>query len=152
MPRQVLEQVYDIVDGCAVQYHCSTVLFSLALLAMHRGIRITRCVQATGHGKAEIDPLLGTEKTYADTRFDRPAILAEKEIEEVDIWAEMRECSEQQSDEMEEKNELETEIGENNRNLAVHDVAIHKMKGGQKLSLAKLVYEILRDPGRFFSD
>ena len=118
---------------------------------MRRGIRVTRCVQAPGHGKAEIDPLLGTEKTYADTRFDHPAILAEEEIEEVDIWAELREVGGQMDEDDDDGIDVEdqsaTEIDANNRNLALRGVAIHKMEGGQKVSLAKRVYEILSDPG-----
>jgi hypothetical protein len=37
----------------------------------------TWCVQAPGHGKEEVDGLVGTEKTYADSVFARPGRLAE---------------------------------------------------------------------------
>jgi len=145
MPSSLLKRIIEIVDGCAVQYRCGTVLYSLALLAQRRRTRLTRLVQAPGHGKAEIDGALGTDKTYGDSVFDRQPVLAEDEDEEVDIWAELREPSTLNED--------------NSVQPATHSVAnrvnrrvpIYKMEGGKKLSLAKRVYEILSDPNRTFS-
>ena len=55
MPSEELKAVFSIVDGCAVQYHCGTVLHSLAHLTMSKNIVFTRCIQAPSHGKAEVD-------------------------------------------------------------------------------------------------
>ena len=55
MPMQLLNAIYSIVDGFAVQYQCGTVLHSLAHLAKSRNVRYTRYVQAPRHGKTNVD-------------------------------------------------------------------------------------------------
>ena len=54
-PRGKLVAYFDICDGCAVQYRCSQVLHSLALLAKSKGIRVYEVIIAPGHGKSRID-------------------------------------------------------------------------------------------------
>ena len=147
LPRDLLKRVFDIVDGCAVQYRCGTVLFSLALLAKRRNIRYTRIVQAPGHGKAEIDPVLGSEKTYADSVFDRPAVLPEDEVD-VDIWAELRELSTREGDAALSRAMTSAAA----TTTAITHVPDYKMIDGEKLSLAKRVYDILSDPNRTFKN
>ena len=75
----MLNAIYDIVDGCAVQYRCGTVLHSLAHLAKARNICYTRCIQAPGHGKAEVDAEGGEAKSAAQKHFERPALHPEGE-------------------------------------------------------------------------
>ncbi len=68
-----LNGMYDIVDGCAMQYRCATVLYVLAQLSI---LQLNTCymrnVQAPGHGKEEVNGLIGTDKTYADMIFAHP--------------------------------------------------------------------------------
>ena len=33
MPRELLQAVYNIVDGCAVQYRCGVVLYTMAMIS-----------------------------------------------------------------------------------------------------------------------
>ncbi len=77
-PRQLLNAIYDITDGCAVQYCCGQV-HSLSQVASSWNVCFTRCVQAPGYGKEEVDGIVGTEKTYADSVFARPGRLAEED-------------------------------------------------------------------------
>ena len=72
LPRELLYSIYEIVDGCAVQYRCGQVLYFLSQIALSRRARFVRCVQAPGHGKEEVDGLQGVEKIYADSIFARP--------------------------------------------------------------------------------
>ncbi len=72
IPREKLEGVIEITNGCAVQYWCGTVLHALAQISTAYNVKYTICIQAPGHGKEEIDGLEGTEKTYADSIFARP--------------------------------------------------------------------------------
>jgi len=84
----LLESIYEIVDGCAVQYRCGQVLYFISQIALSLGVRLVRCVQAPGHGKEEVDGLQGVEKTYADSIFARPGRLAEvSDGEDEDIKA-----------------------------------------------------------------
>ncbi len=71
MKRELLHAIYDIVDVCAVQYHCATVLYILSQQAIHLNVCYSRNVQAPGHGKEEVDGLIGTEKKYTDMVFAR---------------------------------------------------------------------------------
>jgi hypothetical protein len=66
-PRKLLNALYDITDRCSVQYRCGQVLYSLSQIASSWNVSFTRCVQAPGHGKEEVDGIVGTEKTYADS-------------------------------------------------------------------------------------
>ena len=112
--RANLNGIYDIVDGCAVQYRCATVLYVLSQLSTQLNTCYTRNVQAPGHGKEEVDGLIGTDKTYADMIFARPGRYAEEE--EADIKA-----------------------------------SKHRMNSdGVKMSLAEMVYDILRNSKRKF--
>ena len=78
LPRELLYSIYEIVDGCAVQYRCGQVLYFLSQIALSWRACFVRCVQAPGHGKEEVDGLhQGVEKTYADLIFARPGRLAE---------------------------------------------------------------------------
>jgi hypothetical protein len=72
-----LEAIYEIVDGCAFQYRCGQVLYFLSQIPVSWRVRFVRCVQAPGHGKEEVDGLQGVEKTYADSVFSCPGLLAE---------------------------------------------------------------------------
>jgi hypothetical protein len=47
-------------------------LHVLAIISYSYKVRYTICMQAPGHGKEEVDGLIGTEKTYTDTIFARP--------------------------------------------------------------------------------
>ncbi len=76
MKRELLNAIFDIVDGCAVQYQCATVLFILAQLAIQLNVPYTRTVQAPGHRKEEVDGIIGGEKTYLDMIFARPGLYA----------------------------------------------------------------------------
>ena len=67
-----MQAIFDIEYGCAVQYRCGVVLYVLTMISYSMNVRYTRCVQAPGHGKEEVDGLIGTEKTYANTIFARP--------------------------------------------------------------------------------
>jgi len=78
-PRQLLNALYDITDGCSVQYRRGQVLYSLSQIASSWNVCFTRCVQAPGHGKEEVDGIVGSEKTYADSVFARPGRLAEED-------------------------------------------------------------------------
>jgi hypothetical protein len=82
-----LQAIFDIVDGCAVQYRCGVVLYVLTMISYSMNVHYTRCVQAPGHGKEEVDGLIGTEKTYADTIFARPGRHAKEDPQEHDIEA-----------------------------------------------------------------
>ena len=115
MPREMLQAIYNIVDGCAIQYCCGVVLYTMAIISYSMRVRYTRCVQAPGHVKEEVDGLIGTEKTYADSIFARPGRQAEEDVQEHDIKAPM-----------------------------------HRMENGRKISLAKLMYDILSNPKRKF--
>jgi hypothetical protein len=68
-PHKLLEAIYKIVDGCAVQYLCSQVLYFLSQIALSWRVCFVQCVQAPGHGKEEVDGLRGVEKTYTDSIF-----------------------------------------------------------------------------------
>ena len=72
LPRELLDSIYEIVEGCAVQYRCRQVLYFLSQIALSRRAHFVRCVQAPGHGKEEVDGLQGVEKIYADSIFARP--------------------------------------------------------------------------------
>ena len=74
-----MNTLYDITNGYSVQYRCGQVLYSLSQIASSWNVCFTRCVQAPGHGKEEVDSLVGTEKTYADSVFARPGRLAEED-------------------------------------------------------------------------
>ncbi len=69
MPCQMLQAIYNIVDRCAVNYWCGVVLYVLTMISYSLKVLNIRCVQAPGHGKEEVDGLIGIEKTYADTIF-----------------------------------------------------------------------------------
>ena len=79
MPSEELKAVFSIVDGCAVQYRCGTVLHSLAHLAMSKNIVYTRCIQAPGHGKAEVDGEGGEAKNAGQKKYNQPAALPEND-------------------------------------------------------------------------
>jgi hypothetical protein len=55
LPRELLEAIYEIVDGCASQYRCGQVLYFLSQIAVYWRVRFVCCVQAPGHGKKEVD-------------------------------------------------------------------------------------------------
>ena len=65
MPMQLLNTIYSIVDGCTVQHQYGTVLHSLSYLTKSRNVRYVRCIQAPGHGKAEVDAAGGHAKMTA---------------------------------------------------------------------------------------
>ncbi len=48
LPHELLEALYKIVDGCAVQYHCGQKLYFLSQIAFSWGVYFVRCVQAPG--------------------------------------------------------------------------------------------------------
>jgi hypothetical protein len=87
MPWELLEAMYDIIDGCAVQYCCGVFLYTMAMISYSMRLGYTRCVQAPGHGKEEVDGLIGTEKTYADSIFARPGRQDKEDAQEHDIKA-----------------------------------------------------------------
>ncbi len=59
LPRELLEVIYQIVDGCAVQYHCGQVLYFVSQIAFSWRVRFVPCMQAPGHGKEKVDGLQG---------------------------------------------------------------------------------------------
>jgi hypothetical protein len=61
MNRELPNAIFDIVDGCAVQYQCATELYILGQLAIQLNVCYTRNVQAPGHGKEEVNGILGGE-------------------------------------------------------------------------------------------
>jgi hypothetical protein len=61
MKRELLNALFDIVDGCAVQYQCATVLYIHAQLAIQRNVPYTRTVQAPGHGERGVNGIIGGE-------------------------------------------------------------------------------------------
>ncbi len=79
--RESLNAIFDIVDGCQAPVHflCSKVPYILAQLAIQLNVCYTRNVQAPGHGKKEVDGLIGAEKTYADIIFTHPRQYAEED-------------------------------------------------------------------------
>jgi hypothetical protein len=79
MKQELLNAIFDIVDGCAVQYRCATVLFIFAQLAIQLNVPYTRTVQAPGHGKEEVDGIIGGEKTYLDMIFACPGLYGEED-------------------------------------------------------------------------
>ena len=79
MKRELLNAIVDIVDGCAVQYQCATVLYIIAQLAIQLNVCYTRNIQAPGHGKEEVDGIIGGEKIYLDKIFARPGLYAEED-------------------------------------------------------------------------
>ncbi len=89
MPWELLQAMYHIVDGCAVQYQSSAVLYTMVIISYSmRGCYI-RCVQAPGHGKEEVDGPIGNEKTYADSIFARPGRQAKEDLQEHELEAPM---------------------------------------------------------------
>jgi hypothetical protein len=62
-----------------VQYCCATGLYILAQLAIQLNVCCTRNVQAPGHGKEEVDGLIGMEKTYTDIIFACPGQYAKED-------------------------------------------------------------------------
>ena len=79
MPMEDLKHIFSIVDGCAVQYHCGTVMHSLAHLAKSRSVIYTRCIQAPSHKNAEVDGERGEIKGTDQRVYDWPALLPEDE-------------------------------------------------------------------------
>jgi hypothetical protein len=79
MNCELINAIFDIVDGCAVQYQCATVLYILGQLAIQLNFCYTRNVQASGHGKEEVDGIIGGEKTYLDKIFACPGLYAEED-------------------------------------------------------------------------
>ena len=79
MPMEDLKHIFSIVDGCAVQYRCGTVMHFLAHLAKSQSAIYTRCIQAPSHGKAEVDGEGGEIKGTCQRVYDRPALLPEDE-------------------------------------------------------------------------
>ncbi|EJK64880.1 hypothetical protein THAOC_14335, partial [Thalassiosira oceanica] len=59
-----------IVDGCAAQYRCGSVLYQLCNLAKAFNIVIERIVNAPGHGKCIVDSQNGGDKTLLDIFFN----------------------------------------------------------------------------------
>ncbi len=45
LPRESLESIYKIVDGCAVQYYCSQILYFLSQIALSWSVRFAQFVQ-----------------------------------------------------------------------------------------------------------
>ncbi len=82
-----MQAIFDIVDGCAVQYQCGVVLYVLTIISYSMNVHYTRCVQAPEHGKEEVDGLNGTEKTYADTIFAHPGWHSKEDPQEHGIKA-----------------------------------------------------------------
>jgi hypothetical protein len=87
MPRELLEAMYGILDGCASQHCCGVVFYTMAMISYSMRLHYTRCVQAPGHGKEEVDGLIGTEKTYADSIFAQMGRQAKEDAQEHDIKA-----------------------------------------------------------------
>ena len=54
-------------------------LFILAQLAIQLNVPYTRTVQAPGHGKEEVDGIIGGEKTYLDMIFARPGLYGDED-------------------------------------------------------------------------
>ncbi len=75
--------IYDIVDGCAVQYRNATVLYVLAQLFIQLNTCYMRNVQAPGHGKEEVDGLIGADKPYTGMIFACPGQYAEEEQDDI---------------------------------------------------------------------
>ncbi len=79
MNCELLNAIFELVNGCAVQYQCATVLYILGQLAIQLNVCYTRNVQAPSHGKKEVDGIIGGEKTYLDKIFARPVPYAEED-------------------------------------------------------------------------
>ena len=56
-------QVVTLLTACII---------NLVMISFGYKVQYTRCVEAPSHGKKEVNGLIGTEKTYADTIFARP--------------------------------------------------------------------------------
>jgi hypothetical protein len=80
MNCELINAKFDIVDECAVQYQCATVLYILGQLAIQLNVCYTRNVQAPSHGKEEGDGIIGGEKTYLDKILRVLAFMQKKMI------------------------------------------------------------------------
>ncbi len=76
---ELIDEIFDIVDGSAVQYQCATVLYILGQLANQLNVCYTRNVQAPGQRKEDVDGIISGEKTYLDKIFARPGLHAEED-------------------------------------------------------------------------
>ena len=63
IPEALIEILED-TDGCAVQYHCEASLYMLHKAAIETNVIFDRAIDASGHGKKEIDGLNGTNDHY----------------------------------------------------------------------------------------
>ena len=79
MPVEMLEAMYEIVDRCATQHWCESVLHNMNLMAIRKHRRIYHIVTTPGHGKSKIDSEYGRAKTQCDFVYSQDPLLAEED-------------------------------------------------------------------------
>ena len=90
--RRTFKLVMDLVDGCATQYRCGTVLYFLIKLANEFQIIYDRAVNPPGQGKCVVDGKNGQDKKLLATAVETQTAMRkceasdEMEVPKMELW------------------------------------------------------------------